>query len=180
VSNAKYFPSCSIAKITAAKADTGCPKGALVATGPVTAMLGPPNLAQPGTPCDPLLHVWNAGPGKLAFFFLTDATHSCGSLHTGATLPYPGFIKQQGKNLVTDVPLPPDVSTSAGNLNGVYGSLIQEVLTWKNLTKKVNGKTVGIQQSVGCKAGKRPFSVKFTANNNGTIQSSTVTGSSKC
>ncbi len=180
VSNAKYFPTCSAAKIEAAKNDNVCNPRAMVASGPVTAMLGPTDLTKPGTPCDPLLHVWNGGPGKLVFFFITNATHTCGGLHTGATAPYPGFVRQQGNNLVTDVPLPPDVSTRAGNQTGVYGSLIQEVLTWRRLITKVHGKAVAYNASVACKNGKRPWSVKFTAVNNGVKQSSTVSGASKC
>ena len=45
--------------------------------------------------------------------------------------PYPGFVKQQGKNQVTDVPLPPFVSTKVAGVPNFYGSLIKEVLTFK-------------------------------------------------
>ena len=40
-SDGKDFPTCSAKKIAAAGSDTGCPKGALVATGNITATLGP-------------------------------------------------------------------------------------------------------------------------------------------
>ena len=40
VADGKDFPTCTLGKIAAAKSDTACPKGALVATGAITAMLG--------------------------------------------------------------------------------------------------------------------------------------------
>ncbi len=68
----KDFPTCTATKtIGAAGNDTGCPKGAMVATGAITAAVGfANNFANAGAACDPLLHVWNAGQGKLAFFFV--------------------------------------------------------------------------------------------------------------
>jgi len=185
-SNAGKFPTCSAAQINANHLlwDKSCPKGSLVATGKVNAKLGPATtLVGAGTPCNPGLHVYNGGKGKLVFFFYIDPTKglSCGTLKTGASAPYPGFVKQVGKNLVTDVPLPPDVSTSAGGLNGVYGSLILQDLNWLKLTKNVGGKTVGYQESIACKGNKRPFSVVFTAVNAGAkLPPVTVNGNAKC
>jgi hypothetical protein len=182
VSNAKAFPTCSGTKISTMKTDSFCPKKALVATGPVNSLLGGTNLS-PGTPqtaCNPFLHVWNGGKGKLWFFFTTGGSHQCGGLHTGDTNAYPGFIKEQGKNMVTDVPLPPFVSTAVAGHNDLYGSLIKEVLTFKKLTTKVKGKTVGINASIGCKGGKRPYSVSFTAKDTAGSETKVVKGSAKC
>lgn len=180
VSNAKDFPTCSVAKIeNPAHPEQGCPKGALVATGPVNAKVGDTTLNGQGSPCNPLLHVWNGGHGTLWFFFTTSDTHVCFGLKTGATAAYPGHISQHGKFMVTDVPLPPDVSTNVANI-GLYGSLIREVLTFKNLKTKVHHKTVGINSSIGCMKGKRPWTVKYTATTPGGPQSATVTGSTKC
>ena len=44
VSNAKKFPTCDGNKISAMKSDSFCPKKALIATGPVNAILGDPTL----------------------------------------------------------------------------------------------------------------------------------------
>jgi hypothetical protein len=184
VSNAKYFPTCSARKIESnpLKWDKACPSKSLVATGPVTSLLGPAtSLKVAGSPCNPFLHIYNGGKGKLVFFFVVIPGHSCGTLQTGASAPYIGHIKEVGKNMVTDVPLPPDVSTKAGNLAGVYGSLIHEKLTFRKLTTKVKGKTVGYQSSVACKGGKRPWSVQFTSVNQGVKETpQTVKGTSKC
>jgi hypothetical protein len=187
VSDGKDFPTCSLSKIQAAKSDTGCPKGALVATGSITALLGPANdpsaTATGIAPCNPLLDVWNAGQGKVVFFFVDVAPdHLCagGAVPTGFVGPFPGTVKTVGKNLVMDTPIPSYVSFP---LTGVEGSLTGETLNWKKLTKKLkNGKTVAYGASVGCKNGKRPYSVKFTAENGpgGQQQSDTVSGSQKC
>ena len=116
VASGKGFPTCSQAKIAAAQSDAGCPKGALVATGAITAILGP--VADPSTtdpnqiPCNPLLHVWNGGGGKIVFFFVEQVpgSHVRRPIQTGAVGPFVGTVKQVGKNLVQDTPIPGNVS----------------------------------------------------------------------
>lgn len=180
----KGFPTCTLAKIQAAKSDAGCPKGSLVATGAITALLGPisdPSSSNPSVlPCNPLLHVYNGGPGKLVFFFVPKGPdHLCagGAIQTGTVGPFPATIKAVGKNLVINTPIPGYVSFP---LAGVEGSLTSETLHWLKVTAKVNGKTVVYSTSVGCKNGKRPYSHTFTAEMNGQSQSSTVSGTQKC
>jgi hypothetical protein len=178
--NASKFPTCSSAKIlTPPKYDGNCPKGAEIATGSVHALLGTPTLAQStATPCNPGLDVWNGGGGKAWYFFTAKSATQCSGLTTGQTAPYPGTVKQSGKNLVLNVPLPPDVSTRVANHTGVYGSLISETLVIKKATYK--GKP--LFASVGCQGGKRPFSVAFTAVASATSPkvTQTVSGSGKC
>jgi hypothetical protein len=184
-SNAKDFPVCSQATIANAKSDAGCPKGALIATGSITAIVGVSNnqsATAPGSqPCDPLLHAWNGGPGKVVFFFVDQApNHTCygGAITTGTVGPFVGNVKTVGKFLVMDTPIPPSVSFPVA---GLEGSLTSETLHYLKLTKTVNGKTVAFNQSVGCKNGKRPYSVTFTAAEpGGAPQSDTVSGAQKC
>ncbi len=182
----KDFPTCSKSKIATAKSDTGCLKGALVASGSITAILGPENdqsSTAPGTaPCDPLLDVWNEGQGKVVYFFVDKGSHICagGAVPTGFVGPFEGTMKTVGKNLVMNTPIPAAVSFP---LAGVEGSLTGEHLVWKNLSKKLKtGKTVHYGVSVACKSGRRPYSVTFTAESGpgGTQQSGTVTGTQKC
>lgn len=180
--NGKDFPTCSFAKIENAKNDTGCPKGALVAKGSITAELGSrTNFTVPGTPCDPDLHVWNSGQGKLTFFFvIAPPTHVCGGLQTGSTGPYPATYKVQGKYLVTNIPIPSYVDFP---VTGIAGSLTGEHLVWTSHSKKVHGKKVYSIASVGCLKGKRPYSTTFTANlpTAGTAtETDTVSGSAAC
>jgi hypothetical protein len=180
-SDGKDFPTCSAKKIAAAGSDTGCPKGALVATGNITATLGPAasqSSAAPGQlPCNPLLDVWNAGQGKVVYFFVDKApNHTCagGAIQTGGVAPFTGTTKTVGKNLVMNTPIPSYVSFP---LTGVEGSLTSETLTWKNLSS--GGHHYGA--SVACKSGKRPYSVTFTAQIPGsTPDTQTVTGTQKC
>jgi hypothetical protein len=183
--NLSAFPKCTAAQITADHLnwDKKCPKGSMVAQGPVNAKLGPATtLVGAGTPCNPYLHVYNGGNNTIVFFFnIIPPKYTCGTLKTGASAPYFGHVSQQGKNLVLDVVLPPDVSTEAGGLAGVYGSLIHEQLTWSKITKTIKGKSVGFQESIGCKGGTRPWSVAYTAVNQGAkLPVATVTGTSKC
>jgi hypothetical protein len=161
----KDFPTCSVAKIAADGNDTKCPKGAMVATGAITAAVGiTSDFTAAAFTCDPLLHVWNGGQGKLTFFFVEVApNHEClnGNITTGKVGPYPGTYKTQGKYLVVDVPVTHYVSFPAP---GLAGSLETEHLTWLKLTKTVHGKTVAAIASVGCLKGKRPYTTTFTAN----------------
>jgi hypothetical protein len=185
VSHGKYFPTCSASKIAQMKSDSFCPKKALVAQGGVFAQLGAATVpAAAGTACNPYLHVWNAGQGKLTFFFLIiPPKWTCATLSTGASAPYPGTVKNKGKNLVIDVPLPPDVSTQAGGLTGVYSALLNESIKYAKQTTKVKGKKVGYFESVGCKKGKRPWSQLFKAQNftpPGGTGTQTLSGSAKC
>ena len=181
VPNSKAFPTCSAAKIAAAKSDTVCPKGALVATGGITAIIGSasdPSASAPGSqPCNPILHAWNGGGNKVVFFFIDPTPTTCAGIQTGGVPPFVGTTKVVGKTLVMDTPIPSYVSFP---LPGVEGSLTSETLKWLKVTKKVHGKTVAYNQSVACNKGKRPYSVTFTAEMNGQPQSSTVSGTQKC
>jgi hypothetical protein len=159
----KDFPTCSLAKIANAKNDTVCPKGSEVATGYITASLGAPtNFSLAGLACDPLLDVWNSGPGKLTFFFVDTPSHQClgGALTTGRVGPYPATYKTSGKFLVVDVPIPRYVDFPAG----LAGSLETEHLVWFKQTRTVKGKTVAAISSIACAGKKRPYSTTFTAN----------------
>jgi hypothetical protein len=184
-SNAKKFPTCSQAKIANAKSDAGCPHGALIATGAITAIVGPTASQVNGAPgsasCDPLLHAWNGGPGKVVFFFVDQPpNHGCynGLITTGSVGPFVGTVKVSGKNLVMDTPIPQSVSFPVA---GLEGSLTSETLHFLPISTKVNGKTVAFNQSVACKNGKRPYSVAFTAAEpGGAPQTDTVSGSQKC
>jgi hypothetical protein len=177
----KDFPTCSAATIAANHTDKACPKGALVATGSIVAQLGgKADFTTPGTPCKPDLHVWNGGQGKLTFFFVVvPPVHVCGGLMTGSTPPYPATYKIQGKNLVTNVPIPAAIDFPAP---GVAGSLSSEHLTWLKRTTKVKGKTVAAIASIGCKGGKRPYSTAIKANlpTTNVTQTAQVPGSAKC
>jgi len=184
VTNGKSFPTCSQAKIAAAKTDTVCPKGALVATGAITAILGSPSnpsATAPGTlSCNPILHAWNGGQGKVVFFFVDQAPdHLCanGGIQTGGVPPFIATSKVVGKMFVLDTPIPSYVSFP---LPGIEGSLTSETLHWLKVTKKVGGKTVAYAQSVACKNGKRPYGHTFTAEMNGQSESDTVSGTHKC
>ena len=186
VEDGKDFPTCSAAKIGAAQNDTICPKAAKVATGYITAALGPANdFTAPGSPCDPVLDVWNGGQGKLIFFFVDTAAHQClnGQLHTGQVPPYVATYKQSGKYLDLTVPVPDSINYPLGVSGGLVGSLESEHLTYLKQTRKVKGKTVAVTSSIACKGHKRPYSASFTAtlpSAGPAKETSTVSGSTGC
>ena len=116
VSDGKDFPTCSLAKIQAAGSDTGCPKGALVASGSITAAPRtgerPECVCARPLPCDPLLDVWNAGQGKVVYFFVDQGSHTLRRRRRPdrRRRPFPGTVKTVGKNLVMNTPIPSYVS----------------------------------------------------------------------
>jgi hypothetical protein len=181
VADQKDFPTCSLNAIATAKNDTGCPKGALVGSGYITAEVGSPtNFTTPAAPCDPALDVWNSGAGKLTFFFVDTPAHNCNALglKTGSTGPYPATVTKSGKWMVIDVPIPSFI----GRPLGLAGSLETEHLVFTHQSKKVKGKTVYSLASVACQGKKRPYSVSFTANLPTTNQteSATKSGTGAC
>jgi hypothetical protein len=175
VTDGKDFPKCTDQMITrdTSKWDKSCPKGSLVAEGPVNSLLvGANQPTSAGSPCNPYLHIYNGGQGKLVFFFVTGpfspnpAKYECAGTTTGTSAPpYDGVITEQKGFEITTIPLPDYVSTRAGNIPGAYASLERLDVTFKKLTRKVHGKTVAYQFSIACKAGKRPYSTTFRAQN---------------
>ena len=179
--NTAGFPSCSLSKIANAQNDTGCPAKAQVASGSITASVGPksPFTASTGQACDPLLHVWNTGPGKLAFFFVDTPSHQClgGQLHTGSVGPFPATYKASGKNLSIDIPIPNTVDFPAGMSANLTGSLETETLNWKSQSMGSKHEIT----SVGCQGGKRPYAFAFQAGlPGGANETKSVKGSGSC
>ena len=179
----KHFPTCTTAKINTAHTDTGCPKASKVASGSIKAVLGPvtdPSSTKVSGTCNPLLHVYNAGQGKLSFFFVDGAAgtaHAClgGGIKTGIVGAWKATYKQSGKNLAITIPIPHQVDYP---LQGLVGSLQSEHLNWKSVSHKGHTSIA----SVACKSGKRPFSFSFAAKpiKGGAAQTATTKGSAAC
>jgi hypothetical protein len=187
VSDGKDFPKCSPARITANHTlwDKACPKGSLVGQGATNALLGPGGDATSvGTPCNPYLKAYNGGQGKLVFFFNEFGPYQCAGLSTGASAPWVARVYRTNGYLVIDSALPPDVSTQAGGLKGIYGSLILQQLAFPKMTKRVHGRRVAYNASIACKRGRRPYKYVFTAQNFSNLgsnaQTVTVSGSQRC
>ena len=175
------LPTCSDSQVLSNKTSPmgGCPAGSLIGGGAVHSELGPSTSpsASAGTACNPYLNVFNGGPSTTVNYFYTKSATDCGGLTTGATAPYDGHVSYSGGWAIVNTPLPPDISTKVANQPGLYGSLITESLTF---AKKAAGKIY--MAGEGCKKGKRPWSIKFTATdyNSGSSETATVTGSAKC
>ncbi|MGN6167294.1 MAG: hypothetical protein ACTHQQ_03860 [Solirubrobacteraceae bacterium] len=183
VASPNGFPICSETRIANAHSDLGCPRGAMIASGDITAVIGPTadvSTDAPGTfNCNPLLHLWNGGHGTDVFFFVVRAPdHVCGPIQTGDIGPYTGTLKTRGRSLVFDTPVPPYVSFPITGLEGSIESLHLRTL---NANRSINGRNVALLASVGCQAGKRPYSVSFTAEQPGApSQTVVVSHEAKC
>lgn len=174
----KDFPVCTAAMINAAGSankswNKVCPKGSLLGGGPVNSVFVPANNpSSPGTPCNPYEVVYNAGAGKRTIFFeefpfAPGPQYTCagGAVMTGAAPAYTETYSVKGAYTVLNSPQPPNTSTSAGGLPGVYASLLKLDLKFPKITRMVKGKVVSYQSSVACQKGKRPYSLTFTAQN---------------
>ena len=172
----KLAPTCSSSTIESSDGSS-CPAKSVVATGTLSAVLGPPNRdSAESENCDVDLSVYNGGKNYVWFFFKVPSPSDCPGVTTGDVTPYKGTFSKSGKDLVLNVPVPADASTDAGNL-GFYGSLVHESLTWKKITKKHKGYFT----TDACKAGKRPYKVKYTDTTNGSNSySTTQSGKAKC
>ena len=180
------FPTCPAAKIANARSDAACPKGALIATGAITAVLGPQDdasVSAPGTTsCNPLLHTWNGGRDKVVFFLSEEApNHLCanGAITTGAVGPFTGKVIKVGNKLVLNTPVPSFVSFP---LAGIEVSLTSERLRFLKVAKRVHASSVSEIAAIGCKAGSRRYSVTFTAEATPDTapQLTTITGAQHC
>jgi hypothetical protein len=180
--NGDKFPTCSASKINSAGNAKGwskvCPRGSLIASGPVNSLFVSQTspTATNSPQCNPWLSVYNGG-GKTQTFFFSEypnapsPKYTClgGAIPTGAAAAYTGHVTQpsasNGNMMTVDIPLPASVSTAAGGMRGVYASLVKLDVTYKKLTRKVNGKTVAYAESIGCHNGTRPYSFAFSAQN---------------
>lgn len=172
------FPTCSAAHVNSwkkASYKAVCPKGALVASGAITAQLGTStNFTPQGLNCDPNLDVWNAGHGKLTFFFETTATAQClgGQITTGQTPAFTATIKQAGGSVVVTIPVPNAVT----HIGPYLASLSSEKLNWRSTSAAGHHDIT----STGCH-GKRKFSYTFKASApNQPTETKTITGSAAC
>jgi hypothetical protein len=178
--DAGKLPVCNDALIEKNKTNPNgaCPAGSVIGNGPVHSELGSGTTSSEsaGTACNPSVHVFNGGPSTQVFYFYTKHATDCGGLTTGSTPPYDGHISYSGGNAVINTPLPPGISTKVAGLPNYYGSLITETLSF---AKTVNGKPYMV--STACKAGKRPWSITFTAHNyDGSTATQAVSGRAPC
>ena len=181
VADSKDYPTCSLSSIASAKSDASCNPRALVASGYITAVVGPSDLSQPGSSCDPLLHVWNGGGNKLVFFMVMKApSHTCfgGAITTGVIRPFPATVSYSRKFYVIDVPIPNYVAFPAG----LVTSLLTNHLVFSPNTATVHGKPVAMMSSVACQNGTRPYTAAFTdqPSQGGAPETITVDGAAAC
>jgi hypothetical protein len=176
--NTAGFATCSAAHVNSWKKSSYasvCPKSALVATGSIRAQLGTAtNFTPQNLNCDPNLDVWNAGRGKLTFFFETTAKAQClgGQITTGQTPAFTATIRQKGDNAIVTIPVPRAVT----HIGPYLASVSYENLNWRSTVTKGHRDIT----SIGCK-GKRHFSYTFAASApNQPNETKTIRGMAAC
>ncbi|MGH2908164.1 MAG: hypothetical protein ACRDK8_02565 [Solirubrobacteraceae bacterium] len=176
--NTTGFPTCSATKVNNWKKSSYasvCNKRALVASGSIKAQLGTAsNFTPQGLNCDPTLNVWNAGRGKLTFFFETTSSHQClgGQITTGQTPAFTARYRQKGNNLLVTIPVPRAVT----HIGPYLASVNTEYLRWRSTTSNGHRDIT----STGCH-GKRHFSYTFSATApNQPAETKTIKGAAAC
>ncbi len=167
--NGGLFPKCDINKFAAAQSPKACPTGSRIATGKLTARIGPDkDFSEPGAPCAKDITLFNAGAGKV-IAYLSGTPSKCAGISYQP--PFPGTLKNSSKGTTLNVPIPPDTITRP--LPGVLGSSTSQTNTFARKTVSKGGKLRGFFESVGCKKGSTrtatvfvvgdPDSKKYTA-----------------
>jgi hypothetical protein len=175
ITNGADFPKCTASQIAYAGALRGwnavCPKGSLIAQGPVQGEVDDPSGQPTHEPCDPYLYVYNGGARAETLFLSVypqapGQQYTCGQEAEGFYWcePFTGTLSQQKGYLVETINWPPCASTDWAGA-GAYVSLQRLALSYPKLTTQKSGKTVGYEESIGCLSGRRPYSTIFTAQN---------------
>ncbi len=112
------------------------------------------------------------------------SSRTCATAKTGTSCAaYSGTLSKSGKDAVQTIKLPGCASTDAAGLH-LYAALQKLDVTYKKLTVKKSGKTIGYAESVACSNGQRPYSFTFTAQNfkgqSPSTQTTTISGKQKC
>lgn len=161
--NTKVAPSCTAASInnSASQTDEDCNSKAKVGSGEVKAVVGTagqPMSAKAGD-CTLALSIYNGG-GTKAAIYLEGGTGKPGipaclaPIHQAIDAKW--VKKDGGTALVFEVP------EGLRHQVGLDVPVISETATFKNITKKINGKKRGYFESIGCKDGKRTAVGTFT------------------
>jgi hypothetical protein len=175
--NGDLFPKCTATQIANAQSDSGCPKGSLVGTGKLVGLIGPAtDFTQPGVKCEKDIRVYNGGKGKESLLLVGPGS-KCGGVSYNPPAPMTwsnsgGVAGGQSVKL----PIPSNI---AHPLPGVTGSVGESVIKYKKVTVKKGGKTRGYLESVGCKSGKRAYTVTILEDPAKTFKENGSTGSCK-
>lgn len=150
-SNGAFFPKCDINKFAAAQSPSACPKGSLISTGKLTAIIGPANdFSNGGAPCKKDVSIYNAGQGKVISYLSGPGADCAGVAYQP---PFPGTLKTSNGTMTLRVPIPAD--TISRPLPGVLGSPTSQRNNFKKLTVRRNGVTRGFFESTCKKGGSR-------------------------
>jgi len=154
--NTKVIPKgCTAAQMERVQSDRVCPKGTMIGSGRLKVLAG--TTGQPtssAVACDLPVKLYNAGNNKATIWIQVGQGDCVAALTRGIEARW--VKSANGTSLRFTVP--PDLRKIL-NLDIVVTGVN---VTFKKITRKIKGKTVGYFESVGCKDRKRDLIGKFT------------------
>ena len=151
--NGASFPKCTAAEIDVAQSDSVCPKGSLVATGVIEAILGPEGNRTSNVGCVKQLKLYNSGKGRTTLFPTGDPS-KCAGVGYQPPIDMPWKTVKGARQL--RLPFPENISHPLPGIEGAFASL---ELKLKKMTVKKKGKKIGYLESKGCAKSTRTFTL---------------------
>jgi hypothetical protein len=149
--------ACTAASMTAAKTDSGCPKGSKIGSGTIKAKVG--TAGQPiatAADCQLGLTLYNAGKKKAALWLQGGSGANPCIAQIAQAIDAKWVTKATSGALQFTVPAP------LLHQLGLDIAVVDVTAKVNKIQKTKKGKKVGYLQSVGCRDKKRDLSVTFT------------------
>jgi hypothetical protein len=153
--NTKVAPACSAQAMDQAQSDAGCPKGSLIGTGTIGDAVGTSgNPFSSAVYCDLPVKIYNSGNNKAALWIKTGPPNCLAAV--AQSVPATWKNSSKGSALIFTVP------EGLRHQLGLDLAVTSASTSFKKITKKIKGKTVGYFESIGCKDKKRDITATFT------------------
>ena len=179
VVNTNAFAKCSASKIESEQGDKGCPSGSLIATGYARNFAGNRNdRKDKSISCYLTLRLHNSGNNTLALL-VTGNPQAAGDKNCPIALStaIPVSVAKSGNGASLSLSIPESLKHPVATLTN---SVVEMNLKVKKMTKKSNGRTLGLFETIGaCTSGKRAVTLTFNNEGGDTARQSTRAKCSK-
>jgi hypothetical protein len=153
--NTKVAPTCTAQAMDQNQSDSKCPKGSLIGTGTIGDAVGTSgNPFSSAVYCDLPVKIYNSGTNKAALWIKTGPPQCLAAV--AQAIPATWKNSAKGSALIFTVP------EGLRHQLGLDLAVTSASTSFKKITKKVKGKTVGYFESIGCKDKKRDITATFT------------------
>lgn len=153
--NTQVAKNCTAQQMDQAQSDSGCPKGSLIGTGTIGDAVGTSgNPFSSAVYCDLPVKIYNSGNNKAALWIKTGPPQCLAAV--AQSVPATWKNSSKGSALIFTVP------DGLRHQLGLDLAVTSAKTSFKKITKKIKGKTVGYFESIGCKDKKRDITATFT------------------